>query len=830
MNAESHRPALDKAAVAQALDALRTGKTLRSHHPLRFFLGVQSRLASPHVLQGDVAVQVAIYDHLVEHITSRLGQLRSLYRLSPPDSNQPGQNLEDDFRQSNPELEAWSVLYHRYVCFDQALSMQALALRANQDGRTLRRRQKLGVSRLTAELVSLEQNTRRCNLAARLRLALPSTHSPVLVGIDSLLETSVHILTEADPPRHLVLHGPPGIGKTAIAQVLAHALIEQEAPADRLHDTLWLEGSELSLKPAALLPEIVSRLGLPPTPGKTPEQILRAYLYTHKVLIVLDDAETLTADPANTGVLLKALATALLIMNSRVAVPGGIWCYQLVVPELSREDVFDVLDREAQQKSLRRSDLPERFDAIWEVAGGNPQAITLLLATSLHLPPADISRITSAEIDRLYDRTWEQLSPDARRVWLMPLFYSHGGIPYDQIQPLIGLSQAAVGQALSTLTGMALLMTDHGSDTLSYGLQTVARTFLMERVCADVSIDSAESARDFVHKVLERRIDYLADNSDAALALRALKIASDLALSYADRWRYARVLASQITGAGLWQAWAEQLAILLGEVHSPSQDAWLNLMLGVALRWTGRLAEARKYLGQALEYYEDDSAKRAEVLAELSVVCRYQGRWEEASHILEDALSMFTQVQDTKGIERCVYELGQLALESRESVGSLAWLGRLQNWSARAWGIASQSYLLLDQYDDALQAAETASSMLPALHPNQGRVAATLGQICDALGETDIAVEHMLLAIDLLDQAKDTIGYARVCNNLAAVYMKQYPYGCGVSPQRIFRLLTQALCIQEQVGDRIGLAVTRRNLDWLAEATGTDAVNTDDES
>jgi hypothetical protein len=54
------------------------------------------------------------------------------------------------------------------------------------------------------------------------------------------------------------------------------------------------------------------------------------------------------------------------------------------------------------------------------------------------------------------------------------------------------------------------------------------------------------------------------------------------------------------------------------------------------------------------------------------------------------------------------------------------------------------------------------------------------------------------------------MGYARVCNNLAAVYLKQP----DISLETARRWLVQAQEMQTCIGDYAGLAITEQNLEW----------------
>jgi UDP-N-acetylmuramyl tripeptide synthase len=74
-----------------------------------------------------------------------------------------------------------------------------------------------------------------------------------------------------------------------------------------------------------------------------------------------------------------------------------------------------------------------------------------------------------------------------------------------------------------------------------------------------------------------------------------------------------------------------------------------------------------------------------------------------------------------------------------------------------------------------------------------------------------------MLASEHLERAKDMLGYARACNNLAVAYLKQPPGRREISVEDVRRLLVQALRIQQHIGDEVGLAATEQNLAWLAD-------------
>lgn len=98
-----------------------------------------------------------LLEWLNDHICNGLNRHRTFFGLDAPICNaslkQSLAELSRDFRQNAVELEAWSVLYFRYVRVEWQLSWQQFAAATAQEERTLRRRQQRGILRLTHALI-----------------------------------------------------------------------------------------------------------------------------------------------------------------------------------------------------------------------------------------------------------------------------------------------------------------------------------------------------------------------------------------------------------------------------------------------------------------------------------------------------------------------------------------------------------------------------------------------------------------------------------------------------------------------------------------------------
>ena len=104
-----------------------------------------------------------LIDWLSNEITNQYNRHRQIYQLSPINRQCSYHalldHLDEDFTQNNEHLEAWSLLYHRYVRVDLGLSTTDFQNAARQSDRNLRRRQTVGYTLLCHHLLSLERAT-----------------------------------------------------------------------------------------------------------------------------------------------------------------------------------------------------------------------------------------------------------------------------------------------------------------------------------------------------------------------------------------------------------------------------------------------------------------------------------------------------------------------------------------------------------------------------------------------------------------------------------------------------------------------------------------------
>ncbi len=818
MQVHSRSPALSTANLKRVLDAGRAARPLPAT-PLRAFALLERRLADPSAVAGSAAADLALLEWLNDEIVLALRDQRAHYHLPPPDVTmslkQAVEALAVDFRQGAAELEAWSLLFIRYTRVDLDLSWERLEAIAGQDQRTLRRRQDRGLQRLTSRLIQREQTARREAHRDRLRRAVPPLPGHEIVGRAALFDWAWSRLMANTSRRHVALTGPGGIGKTALALLLTHRLID-EADLDRV---IWIVASQ-NLTPAALAARCAEALALPSNDGDA----LRACCQSWNILIVLDDVDSLFDDGPGMAAFFNLIAEARLLLTSRLTVPKGLDLSAIELPELSKEDAQAIVTRLwPEDRTLE----PERWRLIWRQAGGNPLALEVTARLAARMPRHALEAVwpqvqfpdQAALLENLYERAWEQLDSTARRFWLAAWLLPARLILHDLISLAGGFSPAQAAQAAQQLDRLSLLSLDTGRDC--YRLHSVARAFLRQKIG-----DQPEVAG-WAHEEVLRLGKALPGSPYAAsLAYHLLDIAD--ALSLAPTWcvDVIRAVWTDITRQGMWTAWRPLLERLIARAEeiSPGEQAVLHRWLGVVCRWTGVNDPAERHLNLAARLSVAAGApwEQASALVELGVVYRYQRRYVQARAYIQQAAVIFRQLRNAEGENRCRLELARLALDEQQPALALEQLQGL-TVSARVAALACDAHLALGDFRQALVHAEQALSLAASDRPNLARAQATVGRVYLALGRLDEAEDHLSAALSLLDRGQDILGWARAAGALARVYHLQG----RIDEARA--LLEEAAAQQRVIRDQVGLFTTLQTTLAVGIELTARALETDDE-
>ena len=312
-------------------------------------------------MESAIASDYQIFSYLVRTITAALKRQREgCYLSAAPKMHKsaPEHNLIEDFRLENRELEAWSILYHRFVRVEMDLTFEKIANLVGMPLRTLQRRQQLGLRRLLSILVQREIQTLESKRLSILRSSLPLSVAPTLYGRDEVLAWATDYLLNAIPA-FLCLSGEPGVGKTTLALCIAHRLIQCKF----LDDIVWI--NNLAPRFDELVHSLVAKLGLSWDLSQ-----VQAYLTEHKVLIVLDELSY----PVDQSFIEKS---CYLLGNSRVLIVANqSLTYfstfgHLVLTPLDKDAALDWLLNQMFVSNTREDEFARKFYSAFTQTHGN---------------------------------------------------------------------------------------------------------------------------------------------------------------------------------------------------------------------------------------------------------------------------------------------------------------------------------------------------------------------------------------------------------------------------------------------------------------------------
>lgn len=283
------------------------------------------------------------------------------------------------------------------------------------------------------------------SLAQRLRAA----HHERFVGREQELQLFTDALDAREPPFYvLYLHGPGGIGKTALAHELRYQCDERDVPTHHL-DARNVEPTE-----AAFLDALQRETEL----AWTENGIARDGEGDQAVLFI-DTFETL-APLARwlRRVFLPQLPENLMLVLTGREPPPTDWRTDLGVQSVTHVRALRNLSREESETYLRRRDLSdEQRTAILQFAHGHPLALSLAADAYEQHPDRDVAPIESPDlVGTLVDRFLERV-PSARH----RLAVEACALVRHTTEPLLErLLDGAAGDLFDWLRGLSFIEAD----------------------------------------------------------------------------------------------------------------------------------------------------------------------------------------------------------------------------------------------------------------------------------------------------------------------------------------------------------------------------------
>ena len=446
-----------------------------------------------------------------------------------------------------------------------------------------------------------------------------------LIGREESVAEAVALLSR-DDVRLLTITGPGGIGKTRLAEAVASAAAEQFA------DGVVLVQLQSVRDSSHVIATIARTLGLFDGEGDL-DQRLVAHLEGRRLLLVVDNFEQVVDAAPSLAAIVAASPSLKVAVTSRtrLRVAGE---QELPLEPLTRDDAVSLFLERA--RAVRPDFQPDEadLDAIAEICGELdclPLAIELAAARVKLLSPTTMlgrlerrlelltsgSRDAPARHRALRDTIgWSfELLDNNERTLFRRLSVFAGGCTLEAVEKVCDGDLETLG----SLVDESLVRVDHGR----FGMLETIREYAGELLGASVEADDVRRAHTDHYLRLARAAGPSSAASDQAMWRATLEIDHDnlrAALRFSlDAGDAATALQ---LGASLWRFWFER----------------------------GYLSEGRLWLDASLAASSEASSTRARALSGNGVLAHYQGDYDRAEELCQDALELARSLDDARGV------------------------------------------------------------------------------------------------------------------------------------------------------------------------------------
>ncbi|HRW08587.1 MAG TPA: NB-ARC domain-containing protein [Caldilineaceae bacterium] len=349
-----------------------------------------------------------------------------------------------------------------------------------------------------------EHKSARDELTIQLMEHLPSPSYTTLVGVEAVVDRVIDHLLQPEGPAIVTIKGVGGIGKTAIADCVVRTLMAQshDAKPVTFQEIIWISAKQEALTLSSIVSyrngssdqialeqifdELGDKLGLAGTQGLSLAQWmarLAVPLRRKPHLIVIDNLETVADFQELVPWLSQLSQPTRFLLTSRNTVPSLARVATVEMDELSAQSALRLIHATAQQKGV--TDCNE--DAIYELVGGNPLAIILIVSLMRRLPPAQVlASVRSGELENLYKyiylQSWQTLQTSAQKL-LFAIQRAGDVAEWDWLELVHDSTTASLCDALIELLDLSLVYChSEQRGVRRYAIHRLTSTFLHAEV------------------------------------------------------------------------------------------------------------------------------------------------------------------------------------------------------------------------------------------------------------------------------------------------------------------------------------------------------------
>jgi tetratricopeptide (TPR) repeat protein len=809
----------DSDVVRSALERMRQAEP-PGDNPLRNLVWVRKQVESQGAQVSSSAVEFALNHVLADTIQNNVSHLRRIEGLSSPNDKTREaayDALRGDFSHRNAELEAWSILYYRFVRVDLNLQIQDIARVLGANSRQVNRRLVHGCYRLTQELSRLEAEARAGSHRLWLRLKLPPATYATLFGMENRLPRLLELIG-TNLPRTTALIGPGGIGKTTLVHAAARSLIDSE----QLGDVVWLDLSTLTSYHAllAMLARGLGFLHLEAASLLEMETSVSERMAKTLTLIVIDNADLLD-DPYHMLPRMDVLVNDGRVLITLREQPPNIPLHVLPVHPLPPNILTGLLQETARLRRIPGAKLLDstRLKSIIDAVGGNPLAAKLVVSHLAFWPlervldelPALQTPSGSPLFDAIFRPAWDHLSDDEKLVFLALSLMPYEGVDWQTLHSFTHPDIAALDTALRNLTQSSLV--EVSGHEVRYSLHTLTRRFAQDR--ARVSPWN-ESYRELLRRILTS--DLATANGVYALSLIRQQIEMDEAAEVICE--ALQHVAPAVRHSGQWSEWREIQRHILDQLPlAASHRNWRATALselGTAAARLGDRDEALDAFSQAVELWGEsgDFISQAATLLDQGQLHEILGNTQPAYEAYQRAAAVGARLSDSDLRYRAINAVAGLALNNDRAEQALEIIQlALRSFEGEEPDgvLLSQLgaiYLRLGRVDEALVMQEHALVLLDQAGdlPRLARAYLRMGIACHIAGQTEQALQRLQSGLELMHIVGDAFGRARLMTSLGTVYADQNRW------EEALHTWEDALSLQKRLNDQAGMALTLYNI------------------